>query len=165
MHFEQFNKSALAGVRALIVEDEKLVAFDVENLLRDFGAAQVWSTGTLSEARRIISSNNDISIVLLDIKLRDGMGEELLAELGRRDIPAIITTGYPAYVNEQAPVIYKPYATAALLEKILKVLRVALPVAPSGAALMLRWPRHSRAAAPVRTRETRRRLACHRDDR
>jgi DNA-binding NtrC family response regulator len=125
MQPEQTDKSLLAGVKALIVEDEKLVAFDVENLLRDFGAAQVWSTGTLSEARRILSGTADISIVLLDIKLQDGSGEELIAGLAEANIPVLITTGYETYVSAQAPVIYKPFSTGSLLEKIVETLRPA----------------------------------------
>jgi DNA-binding NtrC family response regulator len=123
---EQICKSALAGVSVLIIEDEKLVAYDVENLLRDFGAAQVWSTGTLSEARKILSGNQDISIVLLDIKLQDGSGEELLAELEEGGIPVIITTGYSAYLSARTPVVHKPYSTERLLSQIMEVLRLAI---------------------------------------
>jgi DNA-binding NtrC family response regulator len=126
MHCEQICKSALAGVSVLIVEDEKLVAIDVENLLRDFGVAQVWSTGTLSGARRILSGNKDISVVLLDIKLQDGSGEELFGELTQVRVPFIITTGYAAYVCAQAPVIYKPYSTGTLVAQILELLRIAI---------------------------------------
>lgn len=164
MNLEPIHEFSLACVSALIVEDENLVAMDVESLLRDFGATRVWSTGTLSEARRILSANADISVVLLDLKLQDGCGEELLGELGHSGIPVIITTGYPAYVNKQAPVIYKPYSTAALLGKILEILRVPPQAAPSGVTLMLRRPRHFPAAAPARPTETRRRLAGRRGD-
>jgi DNA-binding NtrC family response regulator len=125
MHCEQICKSALAGVSVLIVEDEKLIALDVEDLLREFGAAHVWTPGTLSEARRILAGSQNISIVLLDIKLLDGSGEELLAELAEANIPVIITTGYAAYVSTQAPVIYKPYSTGSLMEKMLETLRLA----------------------------------------
>jgi DNA-binding NtrC family response regulator len=125
MHCEQICKSALAGVSVLIVEDEKLIAFDVEDLLREFGAAHVWTPGKLSEARRLLADGRNISIVLLDIKLLDGSGEELLAELAEAKIPVIITTGYAAYVSTQAPVIYKPYSTGSLMEKMLETLRLA----------------------------------------
>jgi DNA-binding NtrC family response regulator len=125
MCIEQSDKSPLAGKNVLIVEDEKLVAFDVESMMSDFGAAKVWSAGTLAEARRILVANKDVSIVLLDIKLQDGSGEELLAELAEADIPVIITTGYAAYVSALAPVLCKPYSTAGLLAKILETLSLA----------------------------------------
>jgi DNA-binding response OmpR family regulator len=163
------SEFSLACVSALIVEDENLVAMDVESLLRDFGAARVWCTGTLSEARRILSANADISIVLLDLKLQDGCGEELLGELALANVPVIVTTGYAGFSCALAPVIYKPYSTENLLEKILEKLR--LPGRQCGAGLLCRDAapmterhRHSRAAAPGRPTETRRRLAGRRGD-
>jgi DNA-binding response OmpR family regulator len=123
MNHDPISEFSLAGVLALIVEDEKLVALDVENLLREFGAERVWSTGALSEARRILSSTADISIVLLDLKLQDGCGEALLAELAEANVPVIVTTGYAAFASALAPVIYKPYSTEGLLKKMRGVLR------------------------------------------
>jgi DNA-binding response OmpR family regulator len=123
MKLEPISEFSLAGVSALIVEDETLVAIDVENLLREFGAERVWSTGALSAARRILSSNADISIVLLDLKLQDGCGEEMLAELAGGNIPVIVMTGYAAFASALAPVIYKPYSTEGLLKKIREALR------------------------------------------
>jgi DNA-binding NtrC family response regulator len=125
MNLAPISEFSFAGVSALIVEDEQLVAFDVENLLREFGAAQIWSTGALSEARRILTENSDISIVLLDLKLQDGCGEDLLAELAEANVPVIVTTGYADYSSALAPVIYKPYSTECLLEKIQRMLRLA----------------------------------------
>jgi DNA-binding response OmpR family regulator len=125
MNHDPISEFSLAGVSALIVEDEKLVALDVENLLREFGAERVWSTGALSEARRILSSTADISLVLLDLKLQDGCGEALLAELAEANVPVIVTTGYAAFANALAPVIYKPYSTEGLLKKMREVLRLS----------------------------------------
>ena len=125
MNPEPISKFSLAGVSALIVEDENLVAMDVESLLREFGAARVWSTGALAQARRILSENADISIVLLDLKLQDGCGEGLLAELALAGVPVIVTTGYSGFASALAPVIYKPYSTECLLEAILDKLRLA----------------------------------------
>lgn len=125
MQSGEIGKFPLAGVTALIVEDEKLVAFDVESLLRDYGAAQVWSAGSLAEARRILAHSPEISIVLLDIKLQDGSGEELLAELFEANMPVVITTGYAPYASALAPVIFKPYSTGSLLRNILETLQPA----------------------------------------
>ena len=157
MNPEPISKFSLACVSALIVEDENLVAMDVENLLRDFGAARVWSTGTLSEARRILNENRDISIVLLDLKLQDGCGEHLLAELAEANVPVIVTTGYADYSSALAPVVYKPYSTECLLVKIQGMLRLSGD--RRNARLMPDLPRHFPAAAPVRPTGIRRRHA------
>lgn len=125
MNSEPISKFTLAGITALIVEDENLVAMDVENLLREFGASLVWSTGRLAQARRILSENVNISIVLLDLKLQDGCAGELLTELAQAEIPVIVTTGYACFASALAPVIYKPYSTECLLKAILEKLRLA----------------------------------------
>ena len=164
MNPETISEFSLAGVSALIVEDENLIAMDVECLLRDFGADRVWSTGALKEARRIMTENADISIVLLDLKLRDGCGEELLAELEEANVPVIVTTGYVGFSCALAPVMYKPYSTEGLLEKIQGLLR------RSGREVHAQKPMPKRrrrfpAAAPVRRTETRQLLPVRRDDR
>ncbi len=122
MHHALTEESALPGVKALIVEDEKIVAFDVESLLHDFGAEQVLLAATVAQTRRILAGHPDVSIVLLDLKLMDGSGEELIPDLIASGIPFVITTGYSTYANAQAPVIYKPYSAAELL----RVMRGAL---------------------------------------
>jgi DNA-binding NtrC family response regulator len=124
MDLEQINKNSWSGVKVLIIEDEQLVALDVEDLLIETGAAQVWCTGTLSEARQILSAQRDISVILLDLKLQDGCGEELLAELVDRKTAVIVTTGYATFTKETVPVIFKPYSTEALLAKIREVLQL-----------------------------------------
>jgi DNA-binding NtrC family response regulator len=149
MNLEPISEFSLAGVSALIVEDEQLVAFDVENLLREYGAAQIWSTGALSEARRILTENSDISIVLLDLKLQDGCGEALLAELAEANVPVIVTTGYAGFASAVAPVIFKPYSTEGLLKKMREVLKLTGQQDQARSSTP-HLPRHSRAAAPDR---------------
>lgn len=158
MNLETISEFSLAGVSALIVEDENLVAMDVESLLRDFGAPRVWTTGALMEARRIMTENADISIVLLDLKLRDGCGEELLAELAEANVPVIVTTGYAGFSCALAPVIYKPYSTEGLLEKILGLLWRSRREVHAQKPMPKRR-RHFPAAALVRPTEIRRRHA------
>ena len=164
MNLDPVSEFSLACVSALIVEDENLVAMDVENLLREFGAARVWSTGRLSEARRILSANAGISIVLLDLKLQDGCGEALLGELALANVPVIVTTGYANFASALAPVIYKPYSTQNLLDNILETLRLTGHQRRAGepcneASLMSERRCHSRAVAPAHPTETRRRRA------
>ena len=164
MNPETISEFSLAGVSALIVEDENLIAMDVEGLLRDFGADRVWSTGALKEARRIMTENADISIVILDLKLRDGCGEELLAELVEANVPVIVTTGYVGFSCALTPVICKPYSTEGLLVKIQGLLQHSRREVHTQKPRPKRR-RHFRAAAPVLPTETRQLLQARRDDR
>lgn len=164
MNLELISEFSLTGVSALIVEDENLVALDVENLLREFGARHVWTTGALSDARRILKEHSDISIVLLDLKLRDGCGEALLAELVEARVPVIVTTGYVGFSSALAPVIHKPYSTEGLLETLQGLFQRSRREVPAQEPKPTRR-RHFPEAAPDRRTETRQLLPIRRDDR
>ncbi len=112
----------IAGLKVLIVEDEKILALDLESLLTDHGASEILLAGSVREARKILSQHADIAFVLLDLKLPDGCGTEVSAEIDAVGIPSVITTGYSDYVSDSTPVIYKPYSEDKLLMTILSQL-------------------------------------------
>ncbi|MEO6953623.1 MAG: sigma-54 dependent transcriptional regulator [Polyangia bacterium] len=79
----------------LIVEDEAGVREGLVDAVRSLGYAALASPG-LREARKILETESP-DCVLLDIRLKDGDGLDLLAELraGKsRDIPVIVATAY-----------------------------------------------------------------------
>ena len=109
--------------KILIVEDQSLIAHDLEALLADYGASKILIANNLQEACFQLMRNSDINLVLIDVDLRDGSGMELFKVLRRRHIPMIFTTGYPASeVEIDAPVVTKPYSSEKLMAVILAVL-------------------------------------------
>lgn len=62
------GSSSLKGLRVLIVEDDALLAFDLEDLVRDAGAIPVGPALTLAEAQALAASHA-IDAALLDIDL------------------------------------------------------------------------------------------------
>ena len=109
--------------KILIVEDQSLIALDLQALLADYGCSKILIAHNLQNACLQLMRNNDINLVLVDVELRDGSGMELIEVLRRRHIPMIFTTGYSASeVVIDVPVITKPYSSEKLMAVILTVL-------------------------------------------
>lgn len=67
----------------LIVEDDPMVQFIHRNYLEKIGTfTNIYSSETIAEARNLIATRS-IQLILLDIRLKDGNGIDLLTELRR----------------------------------------------------------------------------------
>ena len=87
-----FGKRERAIRRILIVEDEPLVAFDNEHLLRECGYDVVATVDTLAEAVRVLG-DEEVDLVLSDIKLNgDGDGMDVARAAGARGVPVLFVT-------------------------------------------------------------------------
>ena len=79
--------------RILLVEDEPLVAFDNEHLLKDAGYEVVATVDSLAAAREVIE-NEELDLVLTDIKLNgDGDGTDVARIAGERGVPVLFVSG------------------------------------------------------------------------
>ncbi|HYI40937.1 MAG TPA: response regulator [Allosphingosinicella sp.] len=88
-----FGKRERAIRRILIVEDEPLVAFDSEHLLRECGYDVVATVDTLADAVRVLGEA-EIDLVLSDIQLNgDGDGMDVARAAGARGVPVLFVTG------------------------------------------------------------------------
>jgi DNA-binding response OmpR family regulator len=110
----------LAGLNILVIEDEALVAFDVEELLLQNGASSVEITSSLAVAREILAVRLP-ALVILDVKLTDGSGLELLPLLRQLAVGVVITTGYSGLEIDLHPIVSKPYSGEQLIAAILMV--------------------------------------------
>jgi DNA-binding response OmpR family regulator len=87
-----FGKRERAIRRILIVEDEPLVAFDNEHLLRESGYEVVATVDTLAEAVRVLGEE-EVDLVLSDIQLNgDGDGMDVARAAGARQVPVLFVT-------------------------------------------------------------------------
>ena len=118
----------MSGLRILLVEDDELnqalvraiLARSASLVLRE---AQLATAGSLAQARAALASDA-IDIVLLDMRLPDGSGLDLAAELQRRRdqvSPAVIALSGAASEQREAAlaagcvaVLGKPYGAAEL---------------------------------------------------
>ena len=87
-----FGKRERAIRRIVIVEDEPLVAFDNEHLLRECGYDVVATVDTLADAVRVLAEE-EVDLVLSDIKLSgDGDGMDVARAAAARQVPVLFVT-------------------------------------------------------------------------
>jgi DNA-binding response OmpR family regulator len=79
--------------RVLIVEDEYLVAMDVETSLQAMGVKAIDIATTLFQAKESLLRDKP-DCVLLDVSLSDGMSYELARHLREHAIPFGFVSGY-----------------------------------------------------------------------
>ena len=100
------------GKRIILIEDEPLVAMDLEARLMDAGWTVVGMAGTLEQARKLVAGA-DCDAALLDVNLAGRPVDELAAALRRRKIPFAFATGYGRSALpdgfREAPVLSKPF--------------------------------------------------------
>ncbi|MCJ9671784.1 MULTISPECIES: HWE histidine kinase domain-containing protein [unclassified Neorhizobium] len=115
----------LQDLEFLLVEDQMLIAADVEAMLADHGIDKVTTTPSAADAFRKLEDIR-FDVAILDVNLGSGTSLPIAEELIRRNIPFIFATGYsdkaiiPASFS--APVVRKPYEAAALISAVTKVL-------------------------------------------
>jgi CheY-like chemotaxis protein len=111
----------LAGRGILIVEDETLLAMDIEELVRAAGCIVIGPVCSVSEAVRCLRESRPDGAVL-DINVSGEMVFPVADALHEAQVPFIIITGYtPDHVPERhrmRPFLQKPYRAAALVSML-----------------------------------------------
>ena len=117
--------SALAGRRVLLVEDEAVIAFAVEDMLGELGCSVVGPAFRLDEAIELARAEA-IDVAILDVNLNDQRSYAVADELARRGVPFLFATGYAEagvqWNGHEVPLLAKPYRQdqiAAALGKLL----------------------------------------------
>ena len=106
--------------RVLIVEDEPLVAFDSEHLLRDAGFEVIGTVDNVADASRRIGEGG-IDLVLADVNLSgDGNGTDVARAAHGHGIVVLLVTGDCPPEAEAFAVgcLAKPYSQRGLLAAI-----------------------------------------------
>jgi DNA-binding NtrC family response regulator len=83
----------LDGIRVLVVEDEFLIALDLEAMIRDLGGSVVGPIAHLDAARAIMLQEK-INCAILDVRLDGNTSLPLADELIASGIPVILASGY-----------------------------------------------------------------------
>lgn len=109
----------LHGRRILVVEDEYLIADDLQTALEAVGAEVLGPAPSIEDAQSLIASAPAIDAALLDVNVR---GEQIFAvadRLAERGVPFVFATGY-----DQAS-IPERYSGRPCLEKPIKARQIA----------------------------------------
>ena len=118
-----FRKRTRAIQHLLIVEDEPLVAFDNEHVLRDAGYTVVATVDTVQGAVRAIAAGG-IDLVLADVRLSDGgTGIDVARAAKEKGVPLLFVSGTCPVEAQQLAVgcLAKPYNPRALTDAIAAV--------------------------------------------
>lgn len=111
--------------KILIVEDDALIAMELEERLQDMGYDVLGPAATVEEAQTAIAASRP-DAALLDSNLAGVSSTELAAGLAANGVPVAFCTGYDTIKNlppqlQNAPILTKPIGDADLL-KVLKQL-------------------------------------------
>jgi CheY-like chemotaxis protein len=122
----------LTGNRCLVLDDEFLIALDIQQILELARAKHVASVATASEAIALVRREAKFDLAVLDVKLGGSEDNSLgvASELAKTGTPFVFLTGMRVdnvHAREfpQAPVIEKPYDAVALLDAVQRALKNA----------------------------------------
>ena len=105
----------LAGLRVFVVEDESLVAMQLEDMLLDLGCDVVGLAMRLTAAHELLDAKPQVDVAILDVNIG---GEKIypIAERFRAaGVPIVFATGYGISGVEEEwhvfPIVQKPYTS------------------------------------------------------
>jgi DNA-binding response OmpR family regulator len=110
--------SLLTGKRALLLEDDGLIAANTGSDLAEVGAV-VDIVATCTDGLRLLGEQQ-FDFAVLDIKLVDETSYALAAELRHRGVPFLFISGYDRTRSDFADItlLQKPFSRDDLLEAI-----------------------------------------------
>lgn len=109
------------GVAVLLVEDEIIISFMVEDMVKEFGCSPVWHAADVNDAITRIDSHPP-DVALLDVNLGKETAFPVAERLDQMRIPFVFATGYGREgIPERwaaRPVIQKPFRAATLADAL-----------------------------------------------
>jgi PAS domain S-box-containing protein len=127
------DEQTLAGKRIIVMEDEPLVAMDLESCLAAAGCEVVGTAGTVREAKTLCAEA-ECDAALIDVNLAGQPVDELAAALTKRNIPFAFVTGYGREALPQgfrdALMVAKPFDEAALIATVELLIYQSASVVP-----------------------------------
>jgi DNA-binding response OmpR family regulator len=111
--------------KVLVVEDEPIVAFQIEDILREAGFEIVGCVGSLEKALAALKIG-DCDIAVLDANLRGDSVAPVAMALQQRGTPFLFVSGYErVYLPESlpdAPLLSKPFEPGELVDAVRQLL-------------------------------------------
>ncbi|MBY0560477.1 PAS domain S-box protein [Hyphomicrobium sp.] len=119
------RESSFEGKRILIIEDEPLVALDLQDTLESAGAVIVAVIASAADALNVVKSER-LDAAVLDGNLHGKPVDEIAAALTRSNVPFVFISGYgreslPRGFGD-VPLLNKPFSSSGLLDAIRRLL-------------------------------------------
>jgi DNA-binding response OmpR family regulator len=126
------DQGRLSGVRILVVEDEFVIAMQLQSLFEEEGAQVLGPYHNLADAMEHAKSD-DISVASLDVNLGRDTAAPIASLLAERAVPFVfysVSTNDPSLANwRHVPLIEKPAAPNALIDAMATLVRARRPAA------------------------------------
>jgi CheY-like chemotaxis protein len=117
--------SLFSGRRVLVVEDEVMVSWALEDMLAELGCEIVGPAARVSQALAMVEGE-DVDAAVLDINLNGQKSYPVADALTARGVPFVFSTGYhkDGIPNgyRDFPVLQKPYDRSKLRDTLAKLL-------------------------------------------
>jgi CheY-like chemotaxis protein len=115
---------ALRGLTVLVVEDEMIIALELEQILNSAGCRVLGPVATVADALELIEGAEP-GAALLDVQLLNGMSTTVAERLQALGIPFVLVSAYTGPELEKpilahAPRVDKPVRQAHLLAALAK---------------------------------------------
>jgi len=112
----------LTGKRVLVVEDEFLIALDIESILEN-GGAEVKTANRVDQALGLIKSDGPFDGAVLDLKLERETSVTIAERLQASNVPFVFLTGAAGDTTiaaqfRNAPVVGKPFDSETLFSAL-----------------------------------------------
>ena len=116
------SATSLDGLSVLIVEDQALIALDIEEMIRKLGAREIRLSPNVDDAQKAIERFG-ADIAVLDFNLGAETSEAIADQLISEGIPFVFSTGYGDSLMiperfRQVPVVRKPVNESALAAQL-----------------------------------------------
>jgi CheY-like chemotaxis protein len=119
----------LAGRRILIVEDEVMVAWMLEDMLANLGCHIVGPAARINQALAMLDTEAAIDAAVLDVNLGGQKSYPIADALAARGVPFVFSTGYQKNSlpdgYRRFPMLQKPFGQPKLSSALMELL--ALP--------------------------------------
>ncbi|HEV7370585.1 response regulator [Arenibaculum sp.] len=113
----------MTSLRILVVEDEPLVAMDMQDVLEGLGMQVVGTAASLAEALELAEAGG-FDGAFLDVNLRGERIDRVADRLATAGIPFVFTTGQSMHglpeAHRERPVLTKPFRDRDLTEAVRK---------------------------------------------
>jgi CheY-like chemotaxis protein len=116
----------LKDLRVLVVEDEALIALQLEDMLMELGCAVIGPASRVGRALELLDGE-PVEAAVLDLNIAGELVYPVADELRSRGLPYIFVTGYgTSGLSEpyrSRPILEKPFARRELLRAMLDTLQ------------------------------------------
>lgn len=123
---EGASEGPMSGMTVLVVEDDFIVAYDMQMMLEEQGACVLGPATSLAEAQKLLAKQRP-TVAVLDVNLNGEYVFPLAEELRTREVPFVFATAYAdedrlfPVAARSAPRLSKPVLPNVLIAQLIRL--------------------------------------------